>query len=134
MSGIPQSFQRRTEDLYLLKTRNLVFENVDGSFPVKGALSYTTNTAGALGFSTVTADSAGNLTIPGTTRMGANGGYVVVDGETGILTANQDVLIYGKLAVENTAEVNALNLVNTNDISVISQLDDRTIAGVETLT
>lgn len=133
MSGIPQSFQRRTDDLYLLKTRNIVFENVDGTFPVKGALSYTTNSAGAVGFSTVTADSSGNLTIPGTTTMGANGGYVVVDGETGILTANQDVDVYGKVTVDNTVKANALELVNTSDITIVSQLDDRTIAGVETL-
>ena len=111
-----------------------MFENVDGSFPVQGALAYTTNKNGAVGFSTVTADGSGNLTIPGTTVMGPNGGYVTVNGETGLLTANQDVEIYGKLSVYNNAEVNALNLVNTGDNNVISQLDDRITAGVETLT
>jgi hypothetical protein len=132
MSGIPQSFQRRTDDLYLLKTRNLVFENVDGTFPVKGALAYTTNKVGAVGFSTVTADAAGNLTVPGTTTMGANA-YVVVEGETGLLTATQDVDIYGKLIVYNTAQVNALELLNTTDSVSVSQLYDSTVGGVETL-
>jgi hypothetical protein len=132
MSGIPQSFQRRTDDLYLLKTRNLVFENVDGTFPVKGALAYTTNKVGAVGFSTVTADGSGNLTIPGTTTMGANA-YVVVDGDTGLLTATQDVDIYGKLTVYNTAQVNALELLNTTDSVSVSQLYDSTVDGVETL-
>jgi len=133
MSGIPQSFQRRTEDLYLLKTRNIVFENVDGSFPVKGAISYTTNTAGSIGFSTVMADGDGNLTIPGTTTMGENA-YVVVDGGTGVLTAKQDVNVGGKLTVTNTVQAYALNLVNTSTNTIVSKLDDRTISGVETLT
>lgn len=134
MSGIPQSFQRRTDDLYSLKTRNLVFENVNGTFPVKGAIAYTTNSVGAVGFSTVTTDSSGNLTIPGTTTMGANGGYVIVDGETGDLVAYQNVFINGKLKVNNNAEVNALNLVNVGDTeTIVSKLDDRTINGVETL-
>jgi len=133
MSGIPQSFQRRTDDLYLLKTRNLVFENVDGTFPVKGALSYTTNSVGVLGFSSVTADTSGNLTIPGTTTMGANNGYVIVDGGTGTLTAKQDVDIFGKLTVYNVAQVNALDLLNTTDGTTSSQLYDTTTDGVETL-
>lgn len=133
MSGIPQSFQRRTDDLYLLKTRNLVFENVDGTFPVKGAISYTTNTAGSIGFSTVTADNAGNLTIPGTTTMGLNA-YVTVDGGTGILTAKQDVNVGGKMTVTNAVQAYAFNLVNTSTRTIVSKLDDRTISGVETLT
>lgn len=132
MSGIPQSFQRRTEDLYLLKTRNIVFENVDGTFPVPGAISYTTNSAGSIGFSTVKADAAGNLTIPGTTKMGADA-YVTVDGGTGVLTAKQDVIVGGKLTVTNSVQAYSLNLVNTSDRTIVSKLDDRTISGVETL-
>ena len=125
------SFQQRTDDLYRLKTRNLVYQNVDGSYPGKGTIAFTTDTVGSLGWSPVTADASGNLTVPGTASLGFNRS-VTVDGVTGILNAAYNVNVQGNL---NTAAIttNTLNLRNTATPSVVSQLIDSNYKGSEAL-
>jgi hypothetical protein len=125
------SFQQRTDDLYRLKTRNLVYQNVDGSYPGKGAIAFAKDTVGSVSWSPVTADASGNLTVPGTTSLGFNGS-VTVDGVTGILNAANNVNVQGNL---NTAAMttNALNLSNTTTPTVVSQLIDSNYKGNEAL-
>ena len=122
MSGLPQSFQRRTEDLYMLKTRNLVYQDVIGTYPTQGAMGYVTNTVGSVGWSSaVTTNPEGDLTVKGTTTLGANG-VITVDGGTGNLTTTGNVDIGGELTVTNTATVQGLNLINLTDLTSSSQL------------
>lgn len=127
------SFQRRTDDLYLLKTRNIIYENVDGSFPTPGAIGYITNTVGAVGWSGITTDTSGNLTVPGTATLGKNGA-VEVSGITGTLLAKNDVVINGTLVANNTVQTYTLILENLTETNVESQLyDDNDVNGKETL-
>ena len=125
------SFQQRTDDLYRLKTRSLVYQNPNGTYPRKGAVGYVGDTVGNVGWSGVTADSSGNLTIPGTTNM-ANGA-VIVDGTSGIVTTTQGVNVGGPLSAL-TVTTNALYLNNIANPTQQTQLFvGNDASGVETL-
>ena len=84
------SHQRRTEDLLRLKTRSLVLQNMDGSYPVEGAIPFVTDLSGDVGFTTgpesVIIDSSGNMTVPGN---------LTVDGLTNITVVGQRLDLSG---------------------------------------
>ena len=106
----------------MLKTRNLVYQGVNGTYPTQGAMGYVTNTVGSVGWSSaVTTNPEGDLTVKGTTTLGANG-IITVDGGTGNLITTGNVDIGGELTVTNTATVQGLNLINLTDLTSSSQL------------
>jgi hypothetical protein len=90
------SHQRRTEDLLRLKTRSLVLQNMDGSYPVGGAVPSVADTSGTVGFTPVTIDASGNMTVPGN---------LTVDGLTNITISSID--ISGTLTVARDASFNS---------------------------
>ena len=59
------SNQRRTDDLLRLKTRGLIYQNIDGTYPVLGAASYIADSSGTVGWSPLGIDASGNLNVPG---------------------------------------------------------------------
>jgi len=124
------SFQQRSDDLYRLKTRNLVFQNVDGTFPAKGNVAYTKDTVGSLGWSSVILDGSGNLTVPGNVDFG--GGSVTVNTTTGKLNANYGINVVGGTTTD-IVTTRAVVLKNQAQESIVSQLYDTTINNVETL-
>lgn len=129
----PQTFQQRTDDLYRLQTRDLIYRNVNGSYPNKGAVGYITNTVGKVGWSPVTTDSAGNLTAPGTVSLGLNGA-LTVDSVTRDVRAAADVIVDGDLNA-NTVTTNTVNLKNSNAPTQVSNLFvQNDVTGKETLT
>ena len=84
------SHQRRTEDLLRLKTRGLVYQNVDGSYPAEGTVPFVADTSGTISFTTgpasVTIDASGNMTVPGD---------LTVDGMTNINISVQNLDLLG---------------------------------------
>ena len=129
----PQTFQQRTDDLYRLQTRDLIYRNVNGSYPNKGAVGYIANTVGKVGWSPVTTDSAGNLTAPGTVSLGLNGA-LTVDGVTRDVRAAADLIVAGDLNA-NTVTTNTFNLKNSNAPTQVSNLFvQNDVTGKETLT
>ena len=125
------SFQQRTDDLYRLKTRNLVFQNVDGTYPAKGNIAYTKDTVGSIGFSSVVLDSSGNMTVPGNVDFG--NGAVTVNTTTRKLNVNYGINVVGGTVTDSISS-KAIILENQTQSSVISQLYDTTTNNVETLT
>ena len=124
------SFQQRTDDLYRLKTRNLVYQNTDGSYPMKGSIGYVTNTVGAVGWSDVTTDSSGNFDVPGTATFGINDA-VTVDA-IGDLNAKYNVNVNGILTASEI-DTNGIVLYTVNGTTQ-SQIYDVSVNGVQTLT
>lgn len=70
------SHLRRTEDLQRLKTRELVYQYTDGTFPTQNAIAYVTDTQGTIGFSSATIDPSGSIVIP-CALSAADGAFVV---------------------------------------------------------
>jgi hypothetical protein len=129
----PQTFQQRTDDLYRLQTRDLIYRNVNGSYPTKGSVGYIANTVGTVGWSPVTTDSSGNLTAPGTVSLGLNGA-LTVDGVTRIVRAADDMFVEGDLTAL-TVTTNNIGLINTNNVTQTSDLYvQNDVSGIETLT
>ena len=124
------SFQQRTDDLYRLKTRNLVYQNADGSYPMKGSIGYVTNTVGTVGWSDVTTDSSGNFDVPGTATFGINDA-VTVDA-LGDLNAKYNVNVNGILTASEI-DTNGIVLYTVNGATQ-SQIYDVSVNGVQTLT
>jgi hypothetical protein len=124
------SFQQRTDDLYRLKTRNLVYQNADGSYPAKGSIGYVTNTVGTIGWSDVTTDSSGNFDVPGTATFGINDA-VTVD-SLGDLNAKYNVNVNGILTASEV-DTNGIVLYTVNGTTQ-SQIYDVSVNGVQTLT
>jgi hypothetical protein len=128
----PQTFQRRTDDLYRLQTRDLIYRNVNGSYPNKGSIGYIANTVGTVGWSQVTTDSSGNLTVPGTATLGLNGAFTV-DGTSGHVRATQDMIVDGDFKAL-TVTTNTIGLINTNNVTQTSDLYvQNDVNGKETL-
>jgi len=59
------SNQRRTDDLLRLKTRGLIYQNPDGSYPAADAVPFVTDASGTIGFSPVKINSGGDMIVPG---------------------------------------------------------------------
>jgi hypothetical protein len=59
------SLFNRTENLDSIKTRRLIIQNQDGSYPAISSIPIVGDAQGTIGFSTVTADTNGNLFVPG---------------------------------------------------------------------
>ena len=125
------SFQQRTDDLYRLKTRNLVYQNVDGTYPAKGNVAYTQDTVGSVGWSGVILDASGNMIVPGNVELGD--GSVMVNTTTRKLTANYGINVVGGITTDSI-QTRAIKLQNQTSDNVISQLYDTSTNGVETLT
>jgi hypothetical protein len=76
------SKQRRIDDLLRLKTRGLIYQNVDGTYPEQGSVAYiTSDISGNIGFSGITIDASNNVVIPGN---------LTVKGITNFATQNAD--------------------------------------------
>ena len=126
------SFQQRTDDLYRLKTRNLIFQNVDGTFPAKGNVAFTKDTVGSLGWSSIVLDNAGGLTVPGNVSLGD--GSVTVDTTTRQLSANYGLGVVGGITTDAITS-NNVSFISQASSSIISNMYDTNDAnGVETLT
>ena len=69
------SNQRRTDDLLRLKTRGLIYQNPNGSYPATGAVPFVADNMGTIGFSPVGVDASGNMTVPG--NLEVDGGTTV---------------------------------------------------------
>ena len=59
------SLFNRTENLDSVKTRRLIIQNQDGSYPAISSIPIAGDAQGTIGFSGVTADANGNLYVPG---------------------------------------------------------------------
>jgi hypothetical protein len=57
------SYLKRTDYLQRLKTRELIYQDVSGAYPVQGAVGYFVDASGTFGTSTVTIDSSGALNV-----------------------------------------------------------------------
>ena len=126
------SFQQRTDDLYRLKTRNLVYQNVDGTYPGKGNVAYTTDTVGSVGWSGVILDASSGISVPGNVEL-ANGS-VTVNTTTGLLSANYGIAAVGGITTD-IIKTKAIQLQNQTNPIVVSQLfDTYDVSGVETMT
>jgi len=55
------SYLKRTDYLQRLKTRELIYQDVSGAYPIQGAVGYFVDASGTFGTSTVTIDSSGTL-------------------------------------------------------------------------
>ena len=59
------SLTTRTENLDVLKTRRLILQNVNGTYPTLNSVPVVADSQGTIGFSTVTIDTSGNVIVPG---------------------------------------------------------------------
>lgn len=59
------SLFNRTENLDSIKTRRLIIQNQDGSYPAVSSIPIVGDAQGTIAFSAVTADTNGNLYVPG---------------------------------------------------------------------
>ena len=130
MSGPPQSFQRRTDDLYMLKTRNLVYQDVNGTYPTSGGVGYVKDTVGNVGWSSTITATDGNLRVKGDIEVVNNLSdetKVVINGQNGDITTDGIVTINGDLIVSNAPTVKGVKFVNITDDTTISQVFTRTV-------
>jgi len=56
---------KRTDVLQRLKTRELIYQDISGNYPVQGAVGYFVDASGTFGTSTVSIDGSGNMIVPG---------------------------------------------------------------------
>ena len=132
------SYYTRTENVDVLKTRRLIVQNSDGSYPANLSVPIVTNGPGNIEFSPVLIDLCGNVTIPGnlnlqgTTTGGGNSIIVsaapTIIGSTNAVTKLPDYLFIqpgnsgtGKVSISalaaNNSNLPAANLdVNGNAI------------------
>lgn len=68
------SLYSRTENLDSLKTRRLIVQFPDGTYPAQTSVPIIADTQGTFGFSTVTIDAAGNVIIPGNLEVKGGAG------------------------------------------------------------
>ena len=59
------SYMKRTDVLQRLKTRELIYQDISGVYPVQGAVGYFVDASGTFGTSTVTIDGSGNMIVSG---------------------------------------------------------------------
>ena len=78
---------RRTEDLQRVKTRELVFQYADGSYPGIYRVAVIDSSLGHVGWSPTTIDSSGNITLPG--QLDVSGTLTV--GSTAYFDAGVDI-------------------------------------------
>ena len=130
MSGPPQSFQRRTDDLYMLKTRNLVYQDVNGTYPTSGGVGYVKDTVGNVGWSSTITATDGNLHVKGDVEIVnnlSNETKVTINGQNGDITTDGVVTINGNLSVSNAPTFKGLNFENVTDGTSLSQIFTRTV-------
>ena len=82
-----------------LKTRGLIYQNPDGSYPATDAVPFVADNLGTIGFSPVGVDVSGNMTVPGN---------LVVDGGT---TVSGNLVVDGGTTVSGNLVVDGGNLV-----------------------
>jgi len=81
------SLFNRTENLDSIKTRRLIIQNQDGSYPAISSIPIAGDAQGTIGFSGVTADTNGNLFVPGVLTVTGS----VSQSTTGVVyTSNQN--------------------------------------------
>ena len=104
MSG---SGTRRTEDIHTLRTRQLILQNQDGSYPISGDLLFFNSSTGNVGESGVNIDTGGNVSI--VTNVSINGtsdfsGSIQVYGLSSLNNVNiSDTLsVFGHTYLKNT--------------------------------
>ena len=82
------SYLKRTDYLQRLKTRELIYQDVSGAYPVQGAVGYFVDASGTFGTSTVTIDSSGNMAAS-TLTVGTGDGV----GSAPAIVANGDIRV-----------------------------------------
>jgi len=124
------SNQRRTEDLLRVKTRELVFQNRDGSYPLANAVPRMNTGQGSVGWSRITIDASSNMTIPGnlnvvgtSTINNVDIASVLGDFEVkGALVVDLSANIKGDLDVSGNADVKGTLLVGAKSQSTQTNL------------
>ena len=66
------SYLKRTDYLQRLKTHELIYQDVNGDYPLEGSVPYFVDDSGTFGSSTVTIDDTGNMMIPGDLDVGGS--------------------------------------------------------------
>jgi len=79
---------KRTDVLQRLKTRELIYQDISGVYPVQGAVGYFVDASGTFGTSTVTIDGSGNMAAS-TLTVGTGDGV----GSAPAIIANGDIRV-----------------------------------------
>jgi hypothetical protein len=128
------SYLKRTDDLQRLKTRELIYQNINGDYPIEGGVPYFVDASGTFGTSTITIDNTGNMVIPGDLGVG---GAINFGGSLSVSTLNVDSLdvsgpsqIGGSLDVSGNLKVNG----STELVGPVVARSTVAVAGTTTLT
>ena len=114
------SYMKRTDVLQRLKTRELIYQDISGNYPVQGAIGYFVDASGTFGTSTVTIE---NNVLSVTTD--ASGNFMTVQDNSGVnhLYSYDGILYYNDTVlgiptdisnVAAWAEYPAIDTVNMN--------------------
>jgi hypothetical protein len=66
------SYLKRTDYLQRLKTHELIYQDINGDYPIEGSVPYFVDDSGTFGSSTITIDETGNMVIPGDLDVGGS--------------------------------------------------------------
>jgi hypothetical protein len=78
------SLTTRSENLDVLKTRRLIIQNVNGSYPDINTVPTVADSQGTIGFSTMTIDSSGNVRVSGSLDVSGS----IITSNPGASTSN----------------------------------------------
>jgi len=109
------SNQRRTDDLLRLKTRGLIYQNPDGTYPAVGSVPFMAETDGTVGWSSVTIETNGSMNVP--CGLTASDDRFSVDCETGavdLYTNQSDPRVSSNLNLHGPTT--QLRLINGTDM------------------
>lgn len=126
-SNMSGSGTRRTEDLHTVRTRNLILQNQDGTYPTQGNLFSVNSSRGLVGKSSITTTDGGTILIitnvnsPGNASLGG----MEVNGITLISTAD----ISGTLSVGDRTFLRGTDISGTLNVYGDTNLVDCTIMG-----
>ena len=126
-SNMSGSGTRRTEDIHTVRTRQLILQNQDGTYPTQGNLFSVNSSRGLVGKSAITTTDGGtillirNVDSPGDASLGG----MQVNGITVISTAD----ISGILFVGNRTFLRGTDISGTLNIYGDTNLVDCTVLG-----
>jgi len=89
------SLYNRTENLDSLKTRRLIFQYPDGTYPAQTSVPFISDAQGTFGFSNMTVDASGNVVIIGNLQVEGVAGPPT--GEANFLVGPQPTIIGSSL-------------------------------------
>lgn len=107
MSG---SGTRRTEDFHTLRTRQLILQNQDGTYPTSGGLLYFNSANGTVGDSGINVDTGGNV--------------VILENITVLGTS-----IFDKLEVTGLSALNNINVTGSLSVQEQTYLKNVDVSG-----